>query len=435
MREGLTLSKREERRARVLTQVLDGKLTPADAATMLSLSLRQTQRLLASMRAEGPGRLAHGNRGRPSHRRLDNDLRERILTLARDRYAGLNTCHLAEILREREEIDVSRSSLQRILQGAGLSRGRKRRPKHRSRRERLPQEGQLVQLDGSHHDWLQGRGDRLVLLGAIDDATGKILAARFHATESTLGYFLLLEDLVRAHGLPVALYSDKHAVFRSTQRETVAEQLTGKREPTQFGRAMEELGVQVVTANSPQAKGRVERLWGTLQSRLVSELRLAGISSLQEANAFLPGFIGRFNARFAVQPTTEGTAFRALPATLDLSTSLCFKHQRVVRKDNTVSWAPAPGESRHYQLLAGPGKRSYANKRVEIREHLDGALQFFVDEKSVAARPFVLSRRLQPRKLAPAKPAPAAVAPQAPARPAANHPWRQPLKASKSLGT
>lgn len=435
MREGLTLSKREERRARVLTQVLQGKVAVGQAAELLSLSERQTQRLLAALRAEGPAGLAHGNRGRPSQRRLDSELRERILQLARTTYAGVNTCHLVELIQEREQILISRSSLQRILQDAGLTSGRRRRPRHRSRRERYPQAGMLVQLDGSHHDWFQGRGEQLVLLGAVDDATGKLLAARFHPSESTLGYFLLLEDLVRAHGLPLALYSDKHAVFRSTHQETIAEQLTGKREPTQFGRAMEELGVEILTAHSPQAKGRVERLWGTLQSRLISEMRLASVTSLEQANAFLASFIPRFNARFAVLPATEGTGFRALPASLDLGTSLCFKHQRVVRKDNTVSWASGPGEQHVYQLLAGPSMRSYADKRVEIREHLDGALQFFIDGKSVPAKPFVLSRRLQPRKLAPASPVPPAIRPPTPPKPTADHPWRKPLKVTKSLGT
>jgi hypothetical protein len=252
-----------------------------------------------------------------------------------------------------------------------------------------------------------------------------------HPSESTLGYFLLLEDLIRVHGLPLALYSDKHAVFRSTRSETIAEQLTGKREPTQFGRAMEELGVESLIANSPQAKGRVERLWGTLQTRLVSELRLAGLASLEQANAFLPSFVASFNPRFAVPPATPGTAFRPFPSSIDLRSSICFKHERIVRKDNTVSWASGPGEQHIYQLLPGPSKHSYADKRVEIRQHLDGSLQFFVNGTSIPAKPFVLSRRLQPRKLAAATPA---VLAPAPPKPPANHPWRKSLKVTKSLG-
>lgn len=435
MREGLTLSKKEERRARVLTQLVEGRVTLPAAAELLAISERQVQRLLRALRDDGPAGLAHGNRGRPSSRRLDANLRARVLELATTTYAGVNTCHLAELLEEREGIAIPRSSLQRILQEAGLTRGRRRRKRHRSRRERYAQEGMLVQLDGSHHAWLEKRGQRLVLLGAVDDATGKVLAARFHPVESTQGYFLLMESLVREHGLPVALYSDKHSVFRSSLTETLAEQLTGKREPTQFGRAMEELDVSVILANSPQAKGRVERLWGTLQSRLVSELRLADVRSLEEANAFLPPFLKTFNDRFAVAPATPGTAFRKLPRSLDLSTSLCFKHQRLVRKDNTVSWASGPGLHQAYQLLPSTAKRSYADKRVEIREHLDGSLQFFIGAHSVAARPFVLSERLRPRKTAPAVPPDQLPNRPTDPQPATDHAWREPPKVTKSLSS
>lgn len=435
MKEGLTLSKREERRGRVLLAVVQGKLGVAAAAELMGVSERHTWRLLAGFREQGPASLAHGNRGRASNRKLGEELRSQVTALAKSTYEGVNACHLVELLEQREGIRVSRSSLQRILKEAGLTRGRQRQKRHRSRRERYPQEGMLVQLDGSHHDWLEGRGPRLVLLGAVDDATGKLLAASFQLSESTASYFRLMEDLFARHGLPLALYSDKHAVFRSTQKETLAEQLSGKREPTQFGRAMEELGIEIIIANSPQAKGRIERLWGTLQSRLVSELRLAGVSTLAEANAFLPSFIASFNTRFGAAPALSGTVFRSLPSGFDLYTALCFKHQRVIRKDNTVRWSSAPGHYHSYQLLPGPSKRSYADQRVEIREHLDGSFQFLVNGQSLPARPFVLSQRLQPRKIASPAPLPALLQPIVPPKPAANHPWRKPLKLTKSLGS
>ena len=236
----------------------------------------------------------------------------RPIRLARTTYAGFNDHHLCEKLCEVEGFSLSRETLRRLLRQAGLGSPRKRRaPAHRQRRLRSAREGELVQLDGSPHDWLEGRGPRLTALGLQDDATGKILAAQFFPSESALGYLSLLRQLLRRHGTPLAFYGDHSGIFvRNDDFWSVEEQLAGKRQPTQFGRALEQLGITFIAARSPQAKGRVERLWGVLQDRLTSELRLAQAGDLDSANAVLRLFIADYNRRFARRPRETQTAWR-----------------------------------------------------------------------------------------------------------------------------
>ncbi len=278
----------------VLNEVERGVLVGWQAAEVLRLSLRQVRRLVAAYRKEGAAGLAHGNRGRKPRHALRADVKEDVVALADSKYTGFNTQHFTELLVEREGIGLSRSSVRRILLGAGIGSPRKRRaPKHRSRRERYPQEGMLLQVDGSRHDWLEGRGLWLSLVGAIDDATGKVPYALFREQEDAQGYFLLLQHIVLDYGIPQALYHDCHSIFLVSDRVPLSleEQLNGKRQPTQFGRLMQELGITSIAALSPQAKGRIERLWGTFQDRLVSELRLAGARTIDEANRMLGGFL------------------------------------------------------------------------------------------------------------------------------------------------
>lgn len=362
MGDGLRLSTNDERRVEVLNRVLAGVLSLAEAAPLLGVGERQARRLLTAYRRDGPRGIVHGNRGRPPVHAVVPDLRERVLALASGPYAGVNHTHLAELFAEREGIALPRSTLSRILKEGGIRspRPQRRRSRHRSRRERYPQEGMLLQLDASHHDWLQGRGPRLVLLAGIDDATGKVPAARFHELEDARGYFLLLQEVCRKTGVPQALYTDKHGVFWPSTGETLAEQLAGRRSPTQFGRAMGELGVQLIAAHSPQAKGRVERLWGTLQDRLVQELRLANVSTLEQANAFLPGFLARFNRTFAVKAAEPGSAYGRRRKRADLEQILCFKHERVVQKEHRPprpDGLPAVARAQPPRLQQGHGDR------------------------------------------------------------------------------
>lgn len=433
MTRGLTLTKREEQRVRVLTELEAGRITRVLAGELLGVSERQVYRLVRRYRGEGPGGLVHGNRGRPSAQRISEDTRQAVQSLARGTYSGANTVHLTELLEEREGIALSRASVDRILKEGGPQKAKRRRSRHRSRRDRMSAEGMLLQVDGSHHDWFLGRGPRPVLLGAIDDATGTVAAARFHPVEDTQGYFLLIEDLLQRHGVPLALYSDKHATFRSTQTSTIAEQLTGKREPTQFGRAMEELGVRIIMAHSPQAKGRVERLWGTLQSRLVTELRLADASTIDEANHFLPTFLERFNHQFAIAPSDDACAYAQPPG--DLSAILCTKYVRRVARDNTVRFPSRPEHPLFFQILPGPGRRSYAKEWVELRQYPDDSIAILHDGQTLAFKPLTLSQRMDPKAAAKRHPTTTTPTPPPITVPAQNHPWRKPLKVTKSLST
>src|SRR5712691_7409158 len=256
-RETIALTQQEQQRVHVLTRVHAGALRAWEAAQLLRLSLRHVRRLLVRLRQQGLAALAHGNRGRPSPRRLAEEVRARVLTLARTTYAGVKDHHLAELLQEHEGLRLSRRSVQRLLRAAGIGSPRSRRPpRHRRRRERMPQTGLLVQLDGSHHPWLEDRGPRLVLLAAIDDATGRVLGAVFRLQEDTHGYFLLLRHLCRRYGLPAAVYTDRHGIFRPDPRTplTLDEQLRGAPRKTQVGRALSELGIKWIGAHSPQAK-------------------------------------------------------------------------------------------------------------------------------------------------------------------------------------
>src|SRR5207249_7722156 len=260
--ETFTLSQKELQRVVVISHCVKGDLACARAAELLDLSPRQVKRLKARYRQGGEAAMAHASRGRPSPRRLPRHLRQLVLHLARTRYLGFNDHHLAEKLQAVEGFSVSRETLRRLLRQAGLGSPRKRRaPTHRQRRMRSARLGELVQLDGSPHDWLEGRGPQLTALGMQDDATGKILAAQFFLTETTFGYLCLLKQMLRRHGVPLAFYGDHSGVFvRNDDNWTVEEQLAGKRQPTQFGRALEQLGITFIAAHSPQAKGRVERL-------------------------------------------------------------------------------------------------------------------------------------------------------------------------------
>jgi transposase len=449
--ENVTVNAKEQRRIMVLTDVVGGALSVAAAATCLQVSERHTKRLVAAFRRGGVAALAHGNRGRPPAHTLPAEVRQRVERLATEKYVGFNQVHLTEQLGEREGIALSRSSVRRILAEAGIGSPRKRRaPAHRGRRERYPRAGMLVQIDASPHDWLEGRGPRLTLFAAIDDATGELLALLFRAAEDAQGYFLLVRRIAITHGRPLALYHDRHGIFRvNAKREmTLVEQLAGAPEPTQFGRLLDELAITSIAARSPQAKGRVERLFGTLQDRLTSMLRLAGATNEAEATACLPDFLADFNSRFTVAAAEAGGCYRAMDAERDPDTLFCFKYRRTVGMDNTVRL----GEHR-LQLLPGPRRRSSARAPVEVQERLDGSLAVYYRDVCLATTPAppeapLLRARGGRRGAATAADTPVPVAPRPPlrrdrtaariseAKPGANHPWKRgfPQQSDKITG-
>ena len=370
--ERLTLTTKEQSRIRVLNGVNAGEVTVGVAAGLMEVSERQAWRLLAAYREEGAAAISHGNRGRKPSTTTDTGTQQRVLELAEGAYAGLNHTHLTEMLSEREGISLSRSTVRRILLAGGVRSPRPRRASKRYiRRERYPQEGMLLQVDGSRHDWLQGRGPYLTLVGAVDDATGTVPAALFRQHEDAHGYMLMLKETIERHGVPLALYSDRHSIFQHSPKEpeSLAEQLRGSRDPTQFARALEELDISLVLAHTPQAKGRIERVWGTFQDRLVSEMRIAGASTIEQANTVLCDFLPRFNSRFGVPAAQPGSAYRQPPHGVRLDAVLCFKYARTVANDNTVRFNGST-----MQLMADEYRASYARASVEVQERLDGSI-------------------------------------------------------------
>jgi transposase len=378
------MSQRELHRYHTLRLVLEGRTTGAQAAASLHLSERHVWWLLARLRQAGRRALVHGNRGRPSGRRLPAALQQQILRLARGQYAGLNTTHLTEKLQEAVGLSVSRATVHRLLRAAGVARPRHRRPpRHRARRPRRAQAGLLVLWDGSPHAWLEARGPTCSLVAAMDDATGALLpGAAFVPEEATVSYLRLLQTLVQTCGIPVALYMDCHGIFRRNDAAwTVEEELRGRQDPTQVGRALAALGIEAIYALSPQAKGRIERLWGTLQDRLVAELRLAGIATLPAANAFLPQFTPQFNARFARLPADTVPAWRPVPRGLDLARLCSLYTEATVLNDNTVRT-----QGLILQIPPGPGGRGYAKARAEVRQLLDGTWRVYYHDRLIATQ-------------------------------------------------
>lgn len=366
------MSQKEFQRVKVIENAVAGRLSVGQAAGLLQLSERQVQRLKRRYQPDSIAWVQHGNRGRPMPWAFPLPQKVLILTLARTKYPGFNDSHLTEKLCAEEGLTVSRETVRRILRAAQRASPQKRRPRqYRSRRVPRPRFGMMALTDASTHDWLQGRGPQLTLIGFQDDATKQILSAHFQLeAENTLGYLRALRSLITTHGVPLSLYRDRHSIFqRNDSYWTLAEQLAGQQAPTHLGRTLEELGIQQIPAYSPQAKGRVERLWRTCQDRLVSELRLAHATTLDQANAVLAQFCADYNQRFARPAAESASDFRTLPRRFDLARCLSLRYQRTVSPDHTVTLG-----SHALALPPPPGRRSFAGEIVELSHQLDGSL-------------------------------------------------------------
>ena len=412
------------------------------------MSVRQVQRLKKVLKEEGPIGLAHGNRGSEAAHALLEEVAARVVELYETKYVGFNFSHFHEKLLESEGIEISRRTVGRVLRKAGYRSPRKRRPnKHRSRRERKACEGAMLQLDGSPHDWLEGRGPRMCLVGAIDDATGKVVGALFRQYEDAHGYFLVMRQVVTRYGIPETVYRDRHGIFERDpkEQEAIWEQLEGKRAPTQFGRLMEELGVREIAAHSPQAKGRIERLWGTFQDRLVSELRLANACTIEVANEVLRVAVVEHNRRFHRQPDDPNGVYRKPERGTDMDALFCFKYKRNVAMDNTVSFF-----GRTIQIERQPGGKSFARCWVDVQERFDGSLHVYHQDRRIAktdappVSPAMIRVRhsngryteecqwTAPRESPVRKQTPPAPTQPKTNKPSLNHPWRRPW-VTKSL--
>jgi transposase len=396
------LNPKQQREVEILTRLEAGAVDGVTAAALLGVGARQVRRRLARFRQERFAAVIHGNCGRSPANRTDPALHERILALAGadGKYADLNVCHLQELLAQEEQIRIGRSTLDRLLKQAGLrQKAQGGRPVHRRRRLRRAAEGMLLQIDGSPFHWLEERGPKADLLGAIDDASGMILFLLFRPTEDQVGYLLLLRSIALSHGLPMSLYHDRHTILRSPKRPTLEEQLAGQPPMSQIQRVMAELGIESIPAYSPQAKGRIERLWGTLQDRLTKELRLAGITTLDAANAFLPGFIARYNARFAKAPQDPHSAWVPLPADLDLPYYFAIRETRKVRADHCIRFA-----GRCYQLLPDPQTSSLVNQWITVHRVPEGDIYLYHGKRRLAYQAFVAAPVAPPQPASQASP-------------------------------
>jgi transposase len=438
----VTLSPRQQQRLQVLTRLVAGQCTTSEAAQLLGVSERQLWRLKAAFQQQGAVALVHGNAGRTTPWRLTDEVRDRVRALVATQYADCNDSHIAELLARDHDLFLSRASVRRILREGGSPAPHPRRPaQHRRRRDRFAQAGMLLQIDGSPHAWFGPDQPRCTLLGAIDDATSAVVAAVFRAQEDAQGYLLLLRQVLRTRGIPEALYHDRHGIFLRDPKTpwTRTEELAGVPDPTQFGRALRELGITSIAARSPQAKGRIERLWGTLQGRLVPELRLAGITSLDTLpSEFLSEYLARHNAQFAVAPNDPDSAYRPVTTATDLDRVLSFRYARVVNHDNTVQF-----DRQILQIPPGLQRRGYARAHVYVHEFLDGGLGIdfagtWLVRTVPPANPPTLRAHRARRTHADTTTAPtdsSAPIPTAPTgpkelrpdprKPAANHPWRR----------
>lgn len=392
----MELTMEDKKRIETVQAILARKITVADAAKILARSERQVFRLMRRLLEEGLSGMIHKNRGRRSPRRIPDGVLKKVLDLVqRGPYHDINDTHLSELLASRERICLSRERLRRLLRAAGIkAKHRRRHPKYRSRRPRKEAFGMMLQIDGSPHAWLEGRGPELTLIGARDDATNHVWAL-FVPRETTWAYLDLMRDIFTEHGLPLALYSDRHSIFHVDREPTLQEQLKDQKPLTQFGRAMQELGVTIIPASSPQAKGRIERFWGFSQDRLVAELRLDGACTREQANQTLARFLREtVNSHFKVPPANSQSVFRKAPKAEVLDRILCLKDNRTVAKDHTVSF-----EGLTLQIPPSKRFRSIADRKVEVLQLKDGAIHIRYRNLLVATFSPEAVRRLAKTKL------------------------------------
>jgi transposase len=379
------LSQKQLQRIKVMENVAEGRITIGRAAELLQLSTRQVKRLKQRFDAKNVQWVYHRNQGRKPANVIPESVRKRVLKLARGKYAGFNDHHLQEKLVEEENLRLSRQTVRRMLRQAGIASPQKRRPrKYRSRRERRSQEGMLLLIDGSRHDWLQGRGPYLTLLGVVDDATSKVTARFQEQHEDAAGYLRLLRAVVEGPGIPLSLYRDQHgSLQRNDKHWSREEQLAGRQLPTQVGRALEEMGISTITALSPQAKGRIERTWRTFQDRLVSELRLAKAATCEQAHAVLERFLLAYNQKFGKPARQSGMAYRKLDRRLDLDYVFCLRYERSVGNDHVIT--AVPGLTLQLPPLASG--RGYAGQKVEVCQQPDGSFRVYLDHRLLHVEP------------------------------------------------
>jgi transposase-like protein len=402
----IMVGQRELKRLHVIQKVLERVIKQVEAAEILSLSGRQIRRIVKRIRSEGDRGIVHQSRGRPSNRRTPDKVKNKVIRLYRAQYKDFGPTLASEKLLERDGIGISDETLRRWLLEAGDWKKSRRSRRHRQWRERKQHYGEMVQMDGSHHDWFEGRGPGCVLMGYIDDAMGKVFG-RFYEYEGTIPAMDSFKQYIQKHGLPMSVYLDRHTTYKSTAKASLEDVLNEEIPLSEFERALKELGVEVIHAHSPQAKGRVERLFGTLQDRLVKEMRLRGIRTIEEANRFLKGYLPLYNRRFSVRPKERNNLHRPLPKGLNLDAILCIKTERTLRNDFTVA---------HNRKLYQIQDRTKASK-VMVHEQIDGAMRILYQDQALRFSE-ITTRPVKEEK------APVLLRRRKPPTPTADHPWR-----------
>jgi transposase len=410
----LAMSQRECSRLVMMTRVREKAMTIKEAAEVMGMSYRQNRRIYKRYREEGDRGLIHRARGQPSNRGKDCKVKEAVLCLYREQYWDFGPTLAAEKLMERDGYEVDHETLRRWLLAAGLWKRQRKRAKHRQQRERKAHFGELVQMDGSHHKWFEDRGEERCLMDMVDDATGNTQAL-LSEEETTVAAMKVLWAWVERYGIPKALYVDWKNVYVTQREPTLEEQLAGELPLTQFGRACQKLGIEIITAGSPQAKGRVERKHWVYQDRWVKELRLAGIRDIEGANQSLRGFTESLNARFAVEPRSSADFHRPVPQGMDLRSVFCLEEPRTVGNDWVVRY-----KNRFFQIVS-QSNLPPARRRVMVQEHLDGSIHIayrdrdvlFTEIKELPRKPMVTHQKQQNSQ------------PKRKYVPPPDHPWRR----------
>ena len=404
----ITMSREEAKRLHVIHQSLSKKISQTEAASLLDLSDRQVRRLIKRIRKEGDDGICHRSRGKTSNHRIPKKIKDKTLKLFREQYKDFNIVHATEKLFEVHGITLSDETLRLWLNEAEIPYKKRKVKKHRQRRERRAHLGELVQIDGSHHDWFEGRGPVCVFMGYIDDATNTV-HGRFYDYEGTMPAMDSMKRYIKRYGIPKSVYLDKHSTYKSWAEPTIEEQLNDQKPMSQFEKSLTELAIEVIHANSPQAKGRVERLFKTLQDRMVREMRLLEIKSVDEANEFLTTYLLKYNRKFKKQAASDADLHRPALHSRELDRILCIKEERTVKNDFTIAY-----NNTLYQI-----EQATRAKIVTVEERLDGTLHITYNGQDLRFR------EITRKPTADTAEAPLVREEKKPWIPPADHPWKQ----------
>lgn len=410
-RDIITMSQKELKRLHIIHKVLDKRLKQVEAIGLVGLCERQIRRIVKRIKKEGDEGVIHKSRGKPSHNKIPEKAKLKVINLYKSKYKGFGPLLFSEKLFDIEKIKISDETLRNWLIDAKEWTKKRKHKEHRQWRERKHHRGEMIQVDGSHHDWFEGRGEECVLMGYIDDATGTVFA-RFYEYEGTHPFMDSFKRYAHKYGLPHSIYIDKHTTYKSTKKPSIEDQLENREPLSEAGRALKELGVEVIYAHSAQAKGRVERLFRTFQDRVIKEMRLKGIKSIKEANKFLKYYLPIYNRRFSVEPMGKTDLHRKVPKHINLDSILSIKTERALRNDFTVTH-----NRKLYQVL------SYTtSKKVIVEERINGKIFISYKGRQLSYREIALrpKKKEEPRPYIP-------VEPKRPYIPPLDHPWKRPL--------